>query len=124
MARELKVLQRQLQKMEEQLACKSFQCIENPNSVLPPPLHAVAGGPCPICRAFFHDWSGHYVVPCGHMYHISCLMQSMMNSLKCAICNYEISKHLYTIFKLSSEFHRLVLARDREATETIGNLSL
>ena len=41
MARELKFMQRQLQKMEEQLACKSFQCIEHPNSVLPPPLHAV-----------------------------------------------------------------------------------
>lgn len=124
LARELKVLQRQLQKMEEQLACKSFQSIEHPNTILPPPLHAVAGGPCPVCRAFFHDWSGHYVLPCGHMYHISCLMQSMMNSLTCAICNYELSEHLYNMFKLSSEYERLVAARDREAAETIGNLSL
>ena len=53
MAREFKVLQRQLQKMEGQLACKSFQCIEHPNSVLHPPLHAIAGGPMPYLWCIF-----------------------------------------------------------------------
>lgn len=122
--REIKLLSRQLRQVEEQLVGHASTVIEHPNSIQNPPISNVASGPCPICRSFFHDWSGHYVIPCGHMYHITCLMQRMMNNLKCAICDYEISGHLYTMFKMASEHKRLIDARDIEAAEVMGSLNV
>ena len=29
---------------------------------------------CGVCQFLFHGWSGYYVVPCGCMFHLSCLV--------------------------------------------------
>lgn len=114
--------------MEEQLATKSTPTIGHPNTILPPPHVDTYGGPCPVCHAFFHDWSGHYVLPCGHMFHVYYLMQSMMvmtkcTETKCTLCDHQLSEHLYTMFKMSSEYQKLIGASERDVVETIVNLN-
>lgn len=124
--RDIKLLMRQLHEAEERGQHQSaMTAIEHPNSIEPPPQAPhVAGGPCPLCRCFFHAWSGHYALPCGHMYHVTCLMQSMVNSKTCAICPLEISRNLYAMFKMSRDYERLVEAQNKDHANTLSSLDL
>ena len=99
--------------------------IEHPNQIeAPPQMPGQARGACPLCRCFFHAWSGHYDLPCGHMYHVTCLMQSMVNSKTYAICPSEISSNLYAMFRMSRDYERLVEAQNRDHANTLSALDL
>ena len=62
--------------------------------------------PCAICHFVFHAWSVYYMVPCGCMYHLSCLVQSMLESPKCFLCKRDMPKNLYLSFNMGGEYER------------------
>ena len=101
--------------------------IEHPNSFQPPSIHTVDSvGSCSVCGHFFHDKSGHYRIACGHMYHLTCLMQSMVNRATCQIYMAPISKMVYGMFKMEKDYKRLedVMAAKRDVAIDSLNLSL
>ena len=48
----------------------------------------------------FDTWSGHYMLACGHHYHLSCLIRVMVLGENCSICNTSIPLTLYKMFGL------------------------
>ena len=64
-----------------------------------PPL--VSGSyQCLGCKKLFGTWSGYYSLPCGHIYHLACLLQSMVLGEPCLVCNIPFSHALYSLFSL------------------------
>ena len=63
---------------------------------------------CGFCQYLFHGWSGYYVLPCGCMFHLSCLVESMLQSPKCFLCKKDLPKNLYMTFNMGEEYDRLV----------------
>lgn len=75
---------------------------------------------CPVCYKVFDGWSGHYVLSCGHYYHLVCLIRHMQTVASCAICGVSINQGLYTMFGMAQEYKQ---AGSQEATPSaIRNL--
>ena len=45
---------------------------------------------CPVCYKLFDNWSGYYMLACGHYYHLVCLVRIMQTTSTCSICHKEI----------------------------------
>lgn len=63
-----------------------------------------SGSQCPLCYKVFDGWSGCYMLPCGHYYHLVCLVRQMQHAPVCAICQAPLHKGLYTIFGMSTDY--------------------
>ena len=73
----------------------------HPEAVVPPPIASSSNvNHCPSCRRAFDTWSGHYMLACGHYYHLSCLIRVMVLGENYSICNTSIPLTLYKMFGL------------------------
>ena len=78
------------------------------NAIQVPTSDNVLQTPCAVFHFLFHVWSRYYTLSCGCMYHLSCLVQSMLESPKCILCKKDISKKLYMTFNMGGDYDRLV----------------
>lgn len=76
--------------------------ILHPKVVLPPSNIASSSNvsQCPSCRRAFDTWSGHYMLACGHYYHLSCLIRVMVLGKNYTICGTSIPLSLYKMLGL------------------------
>ena len=106
---EMRELNKRLQTMQEQeQRPHPMAQLLHPNTVDAPTADNVLETPCAICHYPFHVWSGFYTMPCGCMYHLSCLVQSMLQNPKCVLCTNDIPENLYMMFNMGGDYDRLV----------------
>ena len=76
---------------------------------------------CGYCRFLFHAWSGYHVAPCGCFFHLSCLVDSMLQGPKCFLCKKDFPKNFYMSFNMGGDYDRLVPS---PSTVSLGGLGL
>ena len=106
---EMKELNKRLRTMQEnEQKPHAMSQLLHPNTVEAPTAANVLDTPCPVCQYAIQKWSGFYTIPCGCMYHLKCLVDSMLQNTKCVLCSNEIPKNMYMIFNMGGDYDRLV----------------
>ena len=59
---------------------------------------------CPVCYKIFDGWSGHYLLGCGHFYHLICLVRHMQSASTCILCGVDINQGMYAMLGMATEY--------------------
>lgn len=90
-----------LQRVGEKGASSILPLVQHPEIIASSTQPPASGTyQCPGCRKYFDTWSGHYTLSCGHIYHLACLLRSMVLGEPCLVCNAAFPHALYTLFSL------------------------
>ena len=77
-----------------------------PFALAPYPKHLENPGVCPICQSTFDASTRFYALPCGHRFHIVCLLKALQESNACTLCRAKVSQALYMVLGLGDVYPR------------------